>query len=258
MMHYCSTRHERLATQLSEDIFALHYYDGFESTVERNIICSSSLRLKAQGINVGIPTFDNPAIFTTYPWDQPLIFRIPNPPSDTDWLFFHTPPKIYRRINKSLGIYWNGNGRKKFTTDDGVDIVTQTITLRFNKNNPLSLAVKHDQRGVWRFYLYIFGGFSLYCLTYEMGGDAKDDREEDEMGGDAEDDREEDHDGKEEDHDGKDEDKTDDKKGKKPKKDDKAGKGKKGQGKKRKQQDLTKSDSHHAGLGEFPTASFSS
>ncbi|CAL9214821.1 unnamed protein product, partial [Arabidopsis halleri] len=165
---YCCRGHKKLSSKWSEKKAAFHVYGGLnENKVQRDELCCTTVKLKADGIDVGIPTLETSSVFTKPPWENEDLFptALRDHEGSRDYLFFATPPPFYITFgyDKALPIKWKPNPRLKRQIN-GQEVAITGLTI----NVPLD--AEGQKRYAWKLYLYQYRDLSLYCLSLVVQG----------------------------------------------------------------------------------------
>lgn len=91
-------------------------YNGLnENKAQRDELCCTTVMLKANEIDVGIPTLETSSVFTKPSWENKNIFPtvLRDQEGSRDYLFFATSLPVYITFDKTLHIKWKPNARLK-------------------------------------------------------------------------------------------------------------------------------------------------
>ncbi|KAG2313427.1 hypothetical protein Bca52824_024984 [Brassica carinata] len=175
---FCCPGHEEFCNSWSSQTGEAHvvYYGFIKSTSPYlEHVCNTSILLKAENVDVGIPFMKPESVWNKVPWENVLFdidYRLQE--KTRLWLYFTTQEESFRRLeNKArVDVKWYPNGRNKRLVDGvwvNVTLLTVHLTKEKDKGKKKTLTdeekeMKEVMKG-WRIHLFDYKEQSLCCLS---------------------------------------------------------------------------------------------
>ncbi|KAJ4910033.1 hypothetical protein Rs2_04654 [Raphanus sativus] len=135
---YCCTGHEEICKTWSSRTGEAHvvYYGFIKSTSPYlEHVCTTSIILKSEGVDVGIPFMKPESVWNKAPWENNLLGRDYSLQEKTRlWLYFTTQEECFKHLENEARVdfKWYTNGRNKRLVD-GVWVNVTLLTVHLTK-----------------------------------------------------------------------------------------------------------------------------